>query len=393
MNKILDIYQSNNFDGEYFTEKEEKLNLSFFGEFSDINEELDSTSFISQNNKSILFENDFVTQIMDSQIKDIINKNKNQNNAIFNRRNKIYNQFFNILQSYNYTIQDLKTYQIVNMFSYGSIVSGDSLFDSDQDFLVIIISLKQDTIEEYESFLNELIKNIKNNYGVQEVSKLKGSNSNKLFSLKYKFYENPQIFNIDFNFCKINNLILYQQVFFNPVFRFIQLKKYYYSRSQQMLENFILLKMYLKNNEINESFKGGLSSTGLFCLLLAYYKKCDQNNSSIIQSSFQFLLNFLNFIIHFDFENDYIDLNSEEVILKKKEQYIIDKNPYILNPLVNYNYNIFNIKHPLNIKNIKKHFEKIYIELINIMEKYDKNEENNIKHYFQNIFQKKQKIQ
>ena len=391
MIKTKSVYHSNAFDNiEELTKKEKENNQndsSIYEELSDMSDDKNSTSPISQSNQLYLFESDTITKKIDSQINKIKIEKINQNNALFNRRQTIYSQFYLFFQFYNYCIKNLKNYQIVNLMPYGSIISGDSTFESDQDFLIVVYALKEDTNEEYELFLNQLIKNIKLQNGVQEVSKLKGSNYNyRILSIKYKFYENPQIFSIDFNFYKIYDLRIYQNINKNPIFKTISLKKYYYKKSPQLLGIYLILKQYLKSKNINISYKGGLSSTGLFYLLLAYYKKSEITDPSKIKSSFKLLYGFLSFIINFDFENYYIDINSEEIFLNKKENSIINEDPYIINPFSRIDSNIFSHNYPLKIQNIKKNFENIYEKLTNEIEKYEKGEDDDIDNIIKSIF-------
>ena len=79
-------------------------------------------------------------------------------------------------------------------------------------------------------------------------------------------------------------------------------------------------------------------------------------------------------------------MNSEEIFLNKKENSIINENPYIMNPFLRIDSNIFSLKYPLKINNIKKYFEKIYEELTNEIEKYEKGEENDIENIIKSIF-------
>jgi predicted nucleotidyltransferase len=292
-----------------------------------------------------------------------------KNKILIKRREKIYkkiNDFF--MKKINLMSNK---YQILKMLIYGSTVTGDSTVESDQDFKIVVLSLYEDSKSSYLNYINLIRTELGKIVGDQNVSEVKGDLgglTNVLITADY--YKNNQIFKIDLCFNRIYNKNSINDIISLPIFKMIHLKKYYYSIYPQLLQIFFVLKEFLLNNKLNETFTGGLSSTGLFLILVSYFKflETTKNYVDIKNMSPSEILNeFLYHFSWFNFEDYLIDISKSNPYVKK-DKYCTTR-PFIMNPFLAEK-NILSYKYPINIDKIQKTLRLFHKDILCAIKDY-----------------------
>ena len=115
----------------------------------------------------------------------------------------------------------------------------------------------------------------------------------------------------------------------------------------QIIDIIYIMKRFLSNRKLNQSYQGGISSFSLFLLILAFVKYFPKNNIDIPIGSL--LIEFLTFYSNFDFYNSVIRPNEKNI-----------NDIYIMNTISNdiFKYNI-NIIDPITGLNVAKSTFKI----------------------------------
>ena len=115
----------------------------------------------------------------------------------------------------------------------------------------------------------------------------------------------------------------------------------------QIFDIIYIMKKFLFNRKLNQSYQGGISSFSLFLLILSFLKYVQNNNFEKPLGSL--LIEFLRFYSNFDFYNSIIRPNEKNV-----------NDIYIMNDNMNnfYKYNI-NIVDPITGLNVAKSTFKI----------------------------------
>ena len=150
----------------------------------------------------------------------------------------------------------------------------------------------------------------------------------------------------------------------------------------QIFDIIYIMKKFLFNRKLNQSYQGGISSFSLFLLILSFIKYIHQDEFEIPLGSL--LLEFLRFYSNFDFYNSIIRPNEKEA----SNIYKLDKN----NSFYNYNINIVDpitglnvAKSTFKIEEIKKAFQDGLNIIIGNLYKINTNDDNNIEINLNNI--------
>ena len=126
----------------------------------------------------------------------------------------------------------------------------------------------------------------------------KALNKNYLFN----FEEDILKLNLDFTFIEVNNI---KEEVNPPSLKIISYIKNKINEYKEIKPILLFLKRYMKNNELNVSFLGGLSSYSLFLLVYAYIKSMFISGNSLGY----YLYGFFEFYSNFNFGIYYINVN------------------------------------------------------------------------------------
>ena len=276
---------------------------------------------------------------------------------------------------------------------YGSNISGLSIENSDID---IMVKIRKSTNEfNYIKRIMDTIVRKLNDNNNNELKYIK--NINPIYTasipviklecdLSYDPYLISEINNIMKNYnLSYNNLT---KLFFDITFFEVENEQEkisselmidYIKQSTklypQIFDIIYIMKKFLFNRKLNQSYQGGISSFSLFLLILSFIKYIHQDDFEIPLGSL--LLEFLRFYSNFDFYNSIIKPNEKET----NNIYIIDKN---INSFYKYNINIvdpitgFNVaKSTFKIEEIKKAFKDGLDIIIGNLYKVNNNDNNN----------------
>ena len=247
---------------------------------------------------------------------------------------------------------------------YGSNISGLSIENSDIDIMVKIRKNKNEInyinrimdliVRKFKNNINELnyIKNIHPIYTASipviklecDLSSDLGLNSNlnnliKKYNLSYNNLT-KLFFDITFFEVEDENIRIPSELMIDYI-------KQSTTVYPQIFDIIYIMKKFLFNRKLNQSYQGGISSFSLFLLILSFLKYVQNNNFEKPLGSL--LIEFLRFYSNFDFYNSIIRPNEKNV-----------NDIYIMNDNMNnfYKYNI-NIVDPITGLNVAKSTFKI----------------------------------
>ena len=315
--------------------------------------------FIPQNST---FTNNFYPALMPSfnysmLYQQLPNYCLNEQNNLFNNLSKeilsyeehIINNLDTLKKYREETIKNIKNYIEkvlieyhfeVQLINYGSYVTKLSIEISDIDILIKfckngdnnlniinnqkhteeIISLLYNKLDINKDSLNILVINAIYTASVP-VLKIKCSLENLIpndiknqIKKNYLFNYEEDILqlNFDFTFHEVNNI---KDSIFIPSLEIVSYIQNILNNYKEIKPILLFLKRYMKINNINSSFHGGLSSYSLFLLLYAYIKSLNIKDNSIGQSLYGFFEFYSNF--NFGIYSINVNLNNPFVILNE----------------------------------------------------------------------------
>ena len=275
---------------------------------------------------------------------------------------------------------------------YGSNISGLSIENSDIDIMVKI--RKNNNEFNYINRIMDIIVHKLNNYN-NELNYIKNIHpiytaSIPVIKLECDLSYDPYLI------LEINNLMKKYNLSYNNLTKlffditFFEVENEQEKISSELIIDFIkqstklypqifdiiyIMKKFLFNRKLNQSYQGGISSFSLFLLILSFIKYIHQDDFEIPLGSL--LLEFLRFYSNFDFYNSIIRPNEKEA----NNIYTIDKS---INNFYKYNINIvdpitgFNVaKSTFKIEEIKKAFKDGLDIIIGNLYKVNNNSNNN----------------
>ena len=283
---------------------------------------------------------------------------------------------------------------------YGSNISGLSIENSDIDIMVKIRK-NSNEFNYIKRIMDTIVRKLKN-YNNNDLNYIK--NINPIYTasipviklecdLSYDPYLISEINNLMKNYnLSYNNLT---KLFFDITFFEVENEQEkisselmidYIKQSTklypQIFDIIYIMKKFLFNRKLNQSYQGGISSFSLFLLILSFIKYIHQDEFEIPLGSL--LLEFLRFYSNFDFYNSIIRPNEKEA----SNIYKLDKN----NSFYNYNINIVDpitglnvAKSTFKIEEIKKAFQDGLNIIIGNLYKINTNDDNNIEINLNNI--------
>ena len=252
---------------------------------------------------------------------------------------------------------------------YGSSISGLSIENSDID---IMVKLKQNRNE--NNYVNKIMQNVVYNLKKKKINyiinitpiytasvpiiKLECNLSNDEY---FKDELNNLIKNFDYSFNDIEKLF-FDITFFEveneknkiPSEQMIDYIKESLILYPQLIDILYIMKRFLFNRKLNNSYQGGISSYSLFLLTLSYIKNFKNFYDIPIGS---FLIEYLNYYSNFDFYSYIIQPNKDnesEIYLRSEKNSLYKFNLNIIDPITGKNVS----KSTYKIEEIKKAFKE-----------------------------------
>ena len=269
--------------------------------------------------------------------KEILSYEENINNNL-DMLKKYREEILNTLKKYIEKILIENNFE-AQLINYGSYVTKLSIEISDIDILIKFYKNGDDNlntnnnkhIEEIISLLYNKLNNNKEIFNILVINaiytasvpvlKIKCSLENIIPNDIKKQIKNNYLFNFeediiqlnfDFTFLEVNNI---KDSIFIPSLEIVSYIQNVINNYKEIKPILLFLKRYMKINNINSSFHGGLSSYSLFLLVYAYIKSMNMQKNSIGQSLYGLFEFYSNF--NFGIYSINVCLNNPFVILNE----------------------------------------------------------------------------
>ena len=189
--------------------------------------------------------------------------------------------------------------------------------------------------------------------------------SNEYISYQYNYSE-LNLLKIDISFPVMTKKQNKKQIP-NKQIEFI---KYYLNEYIEIKSIIRIIKRILTELNMNNPYKGGLSSYPLFLLCIAFMKNFNSNIEKYKSNRYGHIFHdLIKFYSSFNFLGSIIDLDSNKIYKKRDKRNINETNPIIYDPITQLNSG----KSCFRITEIKNIFEVIYSVMENIRNDYEKN--------------------
>ena len=150
----------------------------------------------------------------------------------------------------------------------------------------------------------------------------------------------------------------------------IEFIKHYLNEYIEIKSIIRIIKRILTELNMNNPYKGGLSSYPLFLLCIAFMKNFNSNIEKYKSNRYGHIFHdLIKFYSSFNFLGSIIDLDSNKIYKKRDKRNINETNPIIYDPITQLNSG----KSCFRITEIKNIFEVIYSVMENIRNDYEKN--------------------
>ena len=189
--------------------------------------------------------------------------------------------------------------------------------------------------------------------------------SNEYISYQYNYSE-LNLLKIDISFPVMTKKQNKKQIP-NKQIEFI---KHYLNEYIEIKSIIRIIKRILTELNMNNPYKGGLSSYPLFLLCIAFMKNFNSNIEKYKSNRYGHIFHdLIKFYSSFNFLGSIIDLDSNKIYKKRDKRNINETNPIIYDPITQLNSG----KSCFRITEIKNIFEVIYSVMENIRNDYEKN--------------------